>query len=157
MTPEGQRLQGGEDAFTLSLWACVCCVFLMMGTWRWKVTRVEGHRGSREHPPLVFGCMSRHPRRKRDRKKATERWSERATGKEICHFNGHFYGLGELGGSQTSPSLTTVQQTPDRCISVWAFLSPSERQMYLSNSPQRIGFKWLLGGAERSQLVTERS
>lgn len=52
--------------------------------------------------------------------------------REICHFNGHFYGLGELGGSQTAPLLTAVRQTPDRCISVQALLSPSERQMYLS-------------------------
>lgn len=68
-----------------------------------------------------------------DRKKDTERWREGARGGEICHFNGHFYGLGELGGSQTAPSLTTLQQTPDRCISERALLSQSERQMYLSS------------------------
>lgn len=38
--------------------------------------------------------------------------------REICPFNGHFYDVGELGGCQTALLLTTVFQTPDRCISV---------------------------------------
>lgn len=71
-------------------------------------------------PSLAFGCEYRHTQRKRvkERKEDTEGWRERATGREICHFNGHFYGLGELGGSQTAPLLATIWQTPVRCISV---------------------------------------
>lgn len=66
------------------------------------------------------------------RQKERDGERERVVAREICHFNGHFYGLGELGGSQTAPLLTAVRQTPDRCISVRALLSQSERQMYLS-------------------------
>lgn len=47
-----------------------------------------------------------------ERKKDTEMLRDTATASEISHFNGHLYGLGELGGSQTAPLQRTVQKTP---------------------------------------------
>ncbi len=146
MTPGGQRALGER---THLLWASkhVCCVFLMMGCGGdgWEG---EGHRGSGNTLPGVWMHVQTPKEEAWDRKKDTERWRQGGRGREICHFNDHFYGLGELGGSHTAPSLTTVQQTPDRRISVRALLSQSERQIYLQpSSPRRIGFKWLWGGA----------
>lgn len=132
MTPwrGGQRGTRQGDAFTPS--TCLLCV-TYDGMWGWEVTEFRG-TGVPGILLLALGCGSRHTQRKcvSERKKDTEGWRDRAIGREICHLNGHFYGLGELGGSQTAPLLATTQQTPVRCISVWALLSQRERQMYLS-------------------------
>lgn len=82
-----------------------------------------GVKGERERGVEVPGntlpvaCMSRRPQTHTERRECV---SERRDGqkREICHFNGDFYGGKELGGGQTDPLLTTVHPTADRCISV---------------------------------------
>lgn len=68
-----------------------------------------------------------------ERKKHTQMWTDRATAREISHFNGHLYGLGRARWQPDCPITKNSPEDTSQTIYVCALLFQSKRQMYLSS------------------------